>query len=234
MEIAIKNVAGRVLYEHGEPENTLRRTVTRALKAGIELPGADFSGEDLSGTLFSRANLHGASFCGATLRGASFEGARLDYADFRNADLADANLDRCNLRYAYFMGANLFGAYLGRADFAGASLTDARVDEGLKLVGGRPILQIGPIGSRSEPLICFLTGQGVRFSTGCFFGTRDEFMNCLVQRYTEEGQADRYAHEYCAAITLIDKHAELWTPLPENNPEPVPLTTLPTKKLEMK
>ena len=60
-------------------------------------------------------------------------------------------------------GADLGGADLGGADLGGA-----------KLIGDRPILQIGPIGSRSDYLIACVTDQGVLVRAGCFFGSLDE------------------------------------------------------------
>lgn len=92
------------------------------------------------------------------------------------------------------------GAYLGGADLGGADL-----------VGDRPALQIGPIGSRSDVLLAFLTDAGVRVHAGCFRGSLDEFRAAAANTHGDNG----HAREYTVAITLIEAHAQLWTPAPE-------------------
>ena len=135
----------------------------------------------------------GANLRGANLRGANLRGANLDGANLRDANLRDANLDG-----AYLGGANLRDAYLG-----GANLGNKE-----KLVGERPIFQIGPIGSRRDYFVAYLTDKGLRLRAGCFFGTLDEFREKLDD---EHGQNDHNT-EYTAALNLIDVHAKLWTP----------------------
>src|SRR3972149_6209497 len=87
-----------------------------------------------------------------------------------NAVESKANLEGANLE-----GANLDGANLEGANLEGAYLDGIKI----KLVGSRPILIIGPIGSRSDWLHIFTTDQGIYIRTGCFFGSEKEFRKAL-------------------------------------------------------
>lgn len=111
-----------------------------------------------------------------------------------------------NLAGADLAGADLARAYLARADLAGAKLTDL-----LTLVGERPVIQIGAIGSRAAMLSAYLTDGGVYVQTGCFFGTLAEFGAAV----TAEHGDNAHGTEYGAAIALIEAHAALWTPKAE-------------------
>jgi len=140
----------------------------------------------------ARANLAGANLAGANLDGANLDGANLDGANLDGANLARANLD---------------GAYLARANLARADL-----DGGLKLVGARPIFQIGPIGSRSDFFIVYITDHGLRFDAGC---QRQITREAFEKRLSDTHGDNEHAREYRAALALIDVHAELWTPVSE-------------------
>ena len=136
-----------------------------------------------------------------TLEKATFAKADLYGADLRGADLRGANLGGADLRGADLGGANLRGANLG----------------GKKLAGDRPFIQIGPIGSRSDYLLAFITDKGVMIRAGCFFNTRDQFELQLTETHGD----NQYAQEYRAALVLIDKHAELWPAEAAEVAEPV-------------
>ena len=136
-----------------------------------------------------------------TLEKATFAKADLYGADLRSADLYDADLYDADLRGADLGGANLGGANLG----------------GKKLAGARPFIQIGPIGSRSDYLLAFITDKGVMIRAGCFFNTRDQFELQLTETHGD----NQYAQEYRAALVLIDKHAELWPAEAAEVAEPV-------------
>ena len=138
--------------------------------------------------------------------GASFAGAYLD-----GANLAGANLDGANLAGANLAGAYLDGASLAGANLDGAYLAGAYLDDKSKLVGARPIFQIGPIGSRYAYFVAYLTDQGLRLRAGCFFGTRAEF----EARLLKDHDGSIHGKEYRAALAMIDAHAELWTPAKE-------------------
>jgi hypothetical protein len=75
-------------------------------------------------------------------------------------------------------------------------------------VGKRPFFQIGPIGSRCSYFTAYLTTEGVKLQTGCFFGTFEEFTEKLSK---EHGDND-HAKEYQAALAMIRTHEALWMP----------------------
>ena len=148
---------------------------------------ANLSGANLSGANLSRANLSGADLSGADLYGANLYGANLSGADLRCANLSDANLSDANLS-----GADLYGANLGGADLRRANL------------GTQRVLQVGPIGSRSDYLV-------YRFGTdhegkpvdearaGCFTGTLDE----LEARVKGTHGTGEHGRMYQAAIAFL-------------------------------
>ena len=179
---------GLVLFEHEAENNTMKLTLEAAISARANLAGAYLACANLARANLARANLAGAYLAGAYLAGAYLAGANL-----AGANLACANLARANLA-----GANLDGANL-----AGANLADKS-----ELQGDRPILQIGPIGSRCAYFVAYLTNNGLRLHAGCFFGTRDEF----EKKLQDEHDNNDHAKEYRAALAMIDAHAEIWTP----------------------
>ena len=181
---------GSILYSGGG--ETLRDVVVSAVKGGADLRSADLGGADL----------RSADLRGAYLRGADLRGAYLRCADLRGADLRSADQGGADLGGADLGGADLRSADLGGADLGGADLG------GAKLIGDRPILQIGPIGSRSDYLIAFVTDQGVLVRAGCFFGSLDEFSSAVDKTHGDSV----HGIEYATAIAMIDAHAELWTP----------------------
>jgi uncharacterized protein YjbI with pentapeptide repeats len=180
--------SGNVLFSHEADNNSMRITLEAAVSAGANLAGAYLAGANLDGAYLAGANLAGANLAGANLAGAYLDGAYLD-----GANLA---------------GANLAGAYLAGAYLAGANLDGAYLDGDAKLVGSRPIVQIGPIGSRCAYFVAYLTDKGLRLRAGCFFGSREKFEKKLANHHGD----GEHAQEYRAALALIDKHAELWTP----------------------
>ena len=128
---------------------------------------------------------------------ADLRSADLRSADLRSADLRGANRSSADLRGANLIGANLIGANLRGAD-----------SEKLVLVGDRPTIEVGPIGSRFDNLRAWLTDKGPRIQAGCFFGTRDEFARAVEKTHGE----NNHGIEYRAALALIDAHALCWTP----------------------
>ena len=127
IKIEIKNRwTGNILFEYLSENNTIKKTVSEAIKSeanlrranlcGADLCGADLCGADLYGADLRRANLRRADLCGADLCGADLCRADLYGADLRGADLYEANLRR----------ANLYGANLRRANLRGADLCEAK------------------------------------------------------------------------------------------------------------
>ena len=137
---------------------------------------------------------------GANLRDAYLADANLAGANLRDADLAGANLRGANLRGAYLAGANLAGANL-----AGAKV-GARDDEAA-LAGSRPIVQIGPIGSRNDWLLVFWCGDaGVRISAGCQKQISEaHFLKRLAYRHGEGDQANIHAQHYIEAMAFAKR-----------------------------
>jgi len=154
-----------------------------------ELPAGLASG------MAARHALEKATAAKKDLRGADLRGAYLGGAYLGGADLGGADLG----------GADLGGAYLGGADLGGAYLG------GAKLIGDRPYIQVGPIGSRSDYLQAFITDQGLKLQAGCFFGTKEEFEAALQEEHAD----NKHAREYRAALVFIDAHVAIWTPVAE-------------------
>ena len=206
-----------VLFECDVPEDVqasgkaLRYALEKAVEAGAYLSGANLTGANLTGAYLTGADLTGAYLRGADLTGADLTGANLDGAYLRGAFLAGANLTGANLDCANLRGAFLTGANLTGANLRGAFLRGAYLDGGEKLIGERPVFMTGPIGSRCGYLIAYLTDKGVRLLAGCFFGDIDTFRNELELTH---GDND-HAAEYRAALVMIEKHAEIWTPKEE-------------------
>ena len=172
---------GRVLTE-GEFDD-LRACVVAKAREGADLRGADLRGADLRGAYLRGADLRGADLQGAYLQGADLQGAYLQGAYLRGADLQGA----------YLQGAYLQGAYLqGLRD-------DARART---LVGERPFLQIGPIGSRQDVVTLWITDGGPIVQAGCFYGTIDEF----VAKVERTHGTNVHAEEYLAVVALFRIH----------------------------
>ena len=131
------------------------------------------------------ANLYGANLYGADLRGANLYGA----------NLADANLRGADLDGAHLRGADLYGAKVGKGG-----------DEAT-LVGSRPVVQIGPIGSRNDWLLVFWCGDaGVRISTGCQQQISEvHFLKHLAYRHGEGDQANIHAQHYIEALAFAKR-----------------------------
>ena len=127
----------------------------------------------------------------------------------------EENSLKITLQMALKASANLYGADLGGANLRGANLYGANLYGanlyGKKLIGDRPFLQLGPIGSRSDYLLSFIIDKGIHLKAGCFSGSIDEFESAL----DAEHGSNKHGDEYRAALVLIRKHAEIWTPKEE-------------------
>jgi len=102
-------------------------------------------------------------------------------------------------------GADLIGAYLRGADLRGADLRGAKIGDST-LACERPVFQIGPIGSRDDYLVSYITEAGVMIRAGCFFGTLDAFRAAVAKTHGDTA----HGREYAAAIVMIEAHAALW------------------------
>ena len=121
VKFEIKNKwTGSVLFEYEKEDNTLKKTVEKAVKEGANLEGADLEGAYLRGADLEGAYLKGADLEGANLRGVNLKGVNLKEAYLRGADLRGAYLKGADLEGANLRGVNLKGAYLKGADLEGA------------------------------------------------------------------------------------------------------------------
>jgi hypothetical protein len=166
---------------------------------GARLTGADLLDADMRGARLTGADLLDADMRGARLTGALLSGALLSGADLLDADMRDARLSGADMRGADMRGARLTGALLSGADL-GETLG--------KLIGNRPLFQCGPIGSRSDYLMAFITDKGIAVKAGCFSGMLDEFRAAVEKTH---GDND-HGKEYAMAILMIETHAAIWTP----------------------
>ena len=182
----------------------------RANLDGASLTRASLAGANLVRANLDGANLAGANLTGANLTGANLTGANLPLADLADANLTDANLARANLARANLAGADLAGANLTGANLTGANLTDAKVGTGgdkATLVGPRPVVQIGPIGSENNYLHVFWCGDaGVRISTGRQKQiTEAYFLERLADAHGEGDQANIHAQHYIEALAFAKR-----------------------------
>ena len=191
--IQIKNrYTGDVIFECEAPEG---------LESGLHTRHA-LGKAAASGAYLRGANLRDAYLRDAYLRGANLSDAYLSGADLSGADLRGADLSGAYLRGANLRDADLSGAYLRDADLRGADLSD-----GAKLTGQRPIFMVGPIGSRSDFLVAYITDQGLRFDAGC---QRQITREVFEARLTETHGDNAHAKEYRAALAFVDAHAAIW------------------------
>ena len=123
--IQIKTIYGKLLFEFGKEDNSIKNVLTEAVKQHAYLQGADLRGADLQGANLRGADLRDADLQGANLRGADLRGAYLRDADLEGADLQGADLEGADLRGADLEGADLQRAYLRRANLQGADLQRA-------------------------------------------------------------------------------------------------------------
>ncbi len=219
--VEIKSIAGAVLYaaevEDSIPSGLqLQAALEKATSGRANLPGAHLRGVDLRGAHLRGANLSGADLSGADLSGADLRDADLRDAYLRGADLRGAYLRGAYLPGAHLRGVDLRGANLSGADLRGADLGGAKLTDELTLVGERPVISIGPVGSRSDTLFGFVTNQGLRVRTGCFFGAPEEFATAVQ---AEHGTT-AFGREYLRALELLELHTELYPAPVESEAQP--------------
>lgn len=142
--VEIKSISGNVLFSYESEDNSIRKTLEKAVKVGADLSGAylkevnlseaylrevDLSGAYLVGANLSGANLVEANFSGADLRKANLRKAYLSGANFLGTYLSGANFLRANLSGVNLSGANLSEVNLSGANLSGANLSRAKYDE---------------------------------------------------------------------------------------------------------
>ena len=111
MEVILKTIkilnrfTDAIVYEATLKNNTILKTVERAVKEKVNLSGAYLRRADLSDAYLSGADLRRANLSGADLSGADLSDANLIGANLSDADLSDADLIGANLSGAYLKGA---------------------------------------------------------------------------------------------------------------------------------
>jgi uncharacterized protein YjbI with pentapeptide repeats len=133
-KIEIKSTEGKVLFAFESEDNTIAKTLEKAIAQSADLSdavlydadlrdadlsNADLSGADLKNADLSDANLKGAVLRNADLGHANLRNANLRNADLRNADLRNADLRNADLSYANLRNADLSNAVLDDADLSG-------------------------------------------------------------------------------------------------------------------
>ena len=117
-----------------------------------------------------------------------------------DANLAGASLTGAYLAGAYLADADLAGAYLADADLAGAKIALKTGGEAI-LIGPRPLLSIGPIGSRADQLRAYATDMGLMVQTGCFGPAPLAHFIAAVQAQHVDNE---HCRAYRAAVALIE------------------------------
>ena len=89
MSIEIKRIDGTVAYE-SQSATSLKEAAEEAVRQGVSLARANFSGAHFPGAHFPGANFSGANFFGAHFSGANFSGANFSRANFYGANFYGA------------------------------------------------------------------------------------------------------------------------------------------------
>lgn len=120
----------KVIFSYACENNTIGKTIEKAVKRGVSLAYANLYQADLSNTNLFRTNLFcvnldGANLSCVVLRQANLIGANLIGADLSGADLSGADLVYSNLTNADLSGANLKGAELEYTNLTNVDLINA-------------------------------------------------------------------------------------------------------------
>ena len=184
-KIQIKSIFGDLLFEYECEDNTIAKTVSKALESSANLRSADLSHANLRSADLRYANLRYANLSYADLSYANLSYANLSYADLSYADLSSANLRHADLSYADLSSANL-----SYANLSSANLSHAKTN--------KRYIQIGCIGSAKRmTTYCF---EDDKITCGCFTGTLKEFEAKVKETHKDNKQ---YLKEYMGAIKYI-------------------------------
>ena len=128
-KIQIKSIFGKLIFEYECENNTIKKTVEKAVYKKISLSSANLRSADLSSADLSSANLRLANLSLADLSSADLSSADLRSADLSLANLSLANLSLANLRSADLSSADLSSANLRLANLRSADLSSAENKE---------------------------------------------------------------------------------------------------------
>jgi hypothetical protein len=83
---------------------------------------------------------------------------------------------------------------------------DAQVSGDARVYGdAHALLTLGPIGSRNGTLTVHTDAKiGVRFTTGCFTGSREEFLAAIDKTHGDSDHGNAYAAAILLADLLVD------------------------------
>jgi len=133
MKIEIKSIFGELIFEYDCENNTIKKTVEKAIKEKIPLYSADLRSADLRSANLSSADLRLADLSSANLRSADLRSADLRSANLSSADLRLADLSSANLSSANLYSANLYSANLPIYCKWNHSIQDDKIRIGCKL-----------------------------------------------------------------------------------------------------
>jgi len=119
--IKLLDINGNILFEHIEENNTIKRTVEAAIKAGASLKRINLRGADLTNITLENVDLTQANFTGASLSWATISHVKCTAALFTNAKLVSSIIS-----HSYFTGACFNGAELIKVQYKYTSLRHAR------------------------------------------------------------------------------------------------------------
>ena len=144
--IEIENLASELIFTHSAEDNTIKKTLEKAVIEETDLESAFLVGIGVRDADFTYAKFRGAYFTGSTFTGTNFRDADLRNAglrytdlrvtDCRGVDFRYANLRDTDFTYAKFRGADLRGADLRNAvlrytDLRGARCCQQQIDSAI-------------------------------------------------------------------------------------------------------
>jgi hypothetical protein len=211
MKIEIKHRHNlSILFSFESEDNTIKKTVEKAVKEKAYLSGADLSGANLSGAYLSGANLSGADLSGADLSGAYLSGADLSGANLSGANLSGAYPSGANLYGAYLSGANLYGADLSGAYLYGANLSGAYLSGALS---GANLSGAYLSGANLSGALSGADLYGIKIKKATVFSNLYKYI--VMPIIAEDGK--EYVKMGCHLITVEEWEKDFW-----NNPNEFP------------
>jgi hypothetical protein len=97
MKIEIKSIFGELIFEYECENNTIKKTVEKAVKEKVSLRLANLRLANLSSANLSSSDLSSANLSSADLSSADLSSANLSSADLSSANLSLADLYSANL-----------------------------------------------------------------------------------------------------------------------------------------
>ena len=199
IKIEIKNrYTGSIIFEYTKENNTIKKTVEKAIEEKVNLSYSDLSYSNLRGSDLSYSDLSSSNLRGSDLRGSDLSSSNLIGSDLRGSNLRGSDLSGSNLRDSDLRGSNLRGSDLRGSDLSGSDLSGSNNKEKAYL----------PIFCRWSHSI-----RGDKIKIGCkektieewemFFNSNEEWE---TKRNTEEFKQIQATYEACKAyLTFLNK-----------------------------